>query len=181
MRTNARTGARDGVVAPREKELDGIVIRAAAAADAPRVSRLLRSWSHTYTLSPMAEGAEAFLATLEVPAVAAFIVRSDVMYIVAESGEGFAGAAALRDHRSVEHLFVDAAYLGIGLGRRLWETLRDAALQAGNPGVFTVHSSVNAVPIYERFGFVVAGERIVGHGGVSVPMVLDMTRSTGGG
>lgn len=155
--------------------LEGIVIRAAAVADAPRVSRLLRSWSHTYTLSSLGEGTEEFLATLEVPAVAAFIARSDVMYIVAESGDMLAGAAALRDHRSVEHLFVDVAYLRIGLGRRLWETLRDAALQAGNPGVFTVHSSVGAVPIYERFGFAVDGQRIVGRGGVSVPMKLDLT------
>lgn len=80
-----------------------------------------------------------FLATLEVPAVAAFIARSDVMYVVAESGDALAGAAALRGHRSVEHLFVDVAYLRMGLGRRLWETLRDAALQGGNPGVFSVH------------------------------------------
>ena len=130
------------------KGLEDIVIRAATATDAPRASRLLRSWSHTYTLSPTGEGAEALLATLEVPAVAAFIGRSDVMYIVAELGEKLAGAAAL---------------------------------QAGNRGVFTVHSSVGAVPIYERFGFVVSGEKIVGRGGVSVPMVLDLTRGQSGG
>ena len=141
--------------------------------DASRVSRLLRSWSHTYTLSPTGEGAEAFIATLDVPAVAAFIERDDIMYLVAEAGGILAGAAALRDHRSVEHLFVDQAYQRIGLGRRLWETLREAALRAGNPGVFTVCSSVNAVPVYERFGFVVVGEKLFRHGGVSVPMVLD--------
>jgi len=132
-------------------------------------------------VSPIGERAETFLATLEVPAIATFISRSDVMYIVAESGDDLAGVAALRDHRSVEHLFVDAAYQRIGLGRRLWENLRDEALRSGSPGVFTVHSSVDAVPVYERFGFAVAGEKVESNGGVSVPMLLDMTRASGGG
>jgi hypothetical protein len=45
-----------------------VLVRAATAADVGRISRLLRSWSHTYTLSPAGEGAEVFLATLTEPA-----------------------------------------------------------------------------------------------------------------
>jgi hypothetical protein len=52
--------------------------------------------------------------------------------------------------------------------------MQDHALRAGNPGVFTVNSSVVAVPVYERFGFVMAGARVEKNGGRYVPMKLDL-------
>ena len=152
-------------------------IRVATSVDAQRISRLLRSLSHTFTLSPTGEGAEAFFATITEPAIAALIKRDDIVYLVAETvPDGkLAGAAAMRDNRVLCHLFVDPAYQGAGLGRRLWECLRDRALRAGNPGTFIVNSSINAVPVYEKFGFVVASARVEKHGGAYVPMVLEPT------
>lgn len=82
------------------------------------------------------------------------------------------GAAAISDNQNVEHLFVEPACQGAGLGRRLWEQLRDHALQSGNPGLFKVNSSLNAVPIYERFGFVIAAPKVEKFGGAYVPMIL---------
>jgi GNAT superfamily N-acetyltransferase len=66
---------------------------------------------------------------------------------------------------------------GVGLGRRLWERLRDHALRSGNPGLFKVNSSINAVPVYERFGFVIAAPRVERFGGDYVPMILRLARS----
>jgi GNAT superfamily N-acetyltransferase len=162
-------------MAEREVIAD-VSIRAAASADAPRISRLLQSLSYTYTEFPDGKGAEAFLATLSEPAIALFLARSDVTYLIAESrsGTALAGAAALRGNDVVAHLFVDPSYQGIGLGRRLWELLRDGALSAGNAGLFTVNSSVSAVPVYERLGFLVTGPKVEKDGGAYVPMVLDM-------
>ena len=68
------------------------------------------------------------------------------------------------------HLFVDPAYQRKGLGRKLWELLRDRAIQAAHSGAFGVSSSLVAVPVYERFGFEVTGERIDKNGGAYVPM-----------
>jgi GNAT superfamily N-acetyltransferase len=156
--------------------LADVSIRDATGADSPRISGLLQSLSYTYTTFPDGKGAEAFLATLGEPAIALLLARSDVTYLIAESrsGTAIAGAAALRGNDLVAHLFVDPSYQGMGLGRRLWELLRDGALRAGNPGLFRVNSSVGAVPVYERFGFVVVGAKVEKDGGAFVPMKLDM-------
>ena len=58
----------------------------------------------------------------------------------------------------------------------LWECLREQVLQAAHRGPFTVHSSVNAVPVYERFGFKVSGARLQRLGGTCVPMRLELPR-----
>jgi GNAT superfamily N-acetyltransferase len=153
--------------------LNDISIRIAINSDVPGISRLLRSLSHTYIVSPDDPEVDKFFATLTEGAISTFIGRRDVVYLVAAtSTTELVGAAAISGDERVEHLFVDPAYQGIGLGRRLWEDLRNHALQSGNPGLFKVNSSLNAVPIYERFGFVIAAPKVERYGGVYVPMIL---------
>jgi GNAT superfamily N-acetyltransferase len=152
---------------------DSISIRIAINSDVPGISRLLQSLSHTYIVSPDDPDVDKFFATLTEGAISTFIGRPDVVYLVAVSPTSeVVGAAAMSGYQKVEHLFVDPAYQGIGLGRRLWEHLRDHALRCGNPGIFRVNSSLNAVPIYERFGFVVAAPKVERYGGAYVPMIL---------
>jgi GNAT superfamily N-acetyltransferase len=158
--------------------LSDIPIRIAIDSDVPGISRLLRSLSHTYIVSPDDPEVDKFLATLTESAISAFVGRSDVVYIVAvESATKLVGAAAMSGNQKVEHLFVDPAYQGLGLGRRLWEHLRDHALRTGNPGLFKVNASLVAVPIYERFGFVIAAPRVERYGGAYVPMILNSAAS----
>jgi GNAT superfamily N-acetyltransferase len=153
--------------------LNDISIRIAINSDVPGISRLLRSLSHTYLVSPDDPEANKFLATLTEGAISTFIERRDVVYLVAAtSATELVGAGAISGDQKVEHLFVDPAYQGIGLGRRLWEHLRDHALRSGNPGQFKVNSSLKAVPIYERFGFVIAAPKVERYGGAYIPMIL---------
>ena len=150
-------------------------IRLATAADASAVSGLLNEFSHTYLVTPTAEEAAAFFATVSAPAIRTLIARTDMTYIVTEASGRMplAGAAALRSDGLLFHLFVHSSCQRQGLGRRLWEFLRDRARQAGHCGPFTVHSSLYAVPVYERFGFQVSGAHLARLGGLSVPMRLD--------
>lgn len=150
-------------------------IRLATAADAGAVSALLSGFSHSYLVSPTAEEAAAFFAVISEPAIRALIGRTDMTYIVAEAPQRvpLAGAAALRSDGLLLHLFVHSSCQHQGLGRRLWEFLRDRARRVGHCGAFTVHSSLNAVPVYERFGFQVSGARLARLGGLAVPMRLD--------
>ena len=149
-----------------------ITIRTATTDDAQRISALLNSLSCTYFKSPTPAEAEAFLATLSEEAIRALVSRNDTEYVVAEAAEGsaLAGAAGMRSDGTLVHLFVDPKYQRKGLGRRMWELLRDGALARGHLGPFTVHSSLLAVPVYERFGFQVSGPPVEKNGGVSVPM-----------
>jgi GNAT superfamily N-acetyltransferase len=153
--------------------LNDISIRLAVNSDVSGISRLLRSLVHTYIVSPDDPEVDKFFASLTEDAISTFIGRGDVVYLVAAtSTTELVGAAAISGDQKVEHLFVDPAYQGIGLGRRLWEYLRDLALRSGNPGLFKVNSSLNAVPIYERFGFVIAAPKVERYGGAYVPMIL---------
>lgn len=74
------------------------------------------------------------------------------------------------------YLFVDPVHQRKGFGRKLSELLRNRAIQAGHSGDFTVPSSLVAVPVYERFGFKVTGERIDKNGGAFVPMKYEPQR-----
>ena len=148
------------------------LIRSATAADAFRISALLTSFSHTYLVAPTADEKQAFLSTISEPAIRALIGRNDMDYMVAEdrTSGALAGAAGMQMGGVLIHLFVERAYQRKGLGRNLWEYLRDRAIQNGHSGIFTVYSSMNAVPVYEKFGFKVSGERIHKNGGAAVPM-----------
>jgi GNAT superfamily N-acetyltransferase len=152
-----------------------ISIREATCADAGQIASLLRSLSHTFTTYADGTGAEAFFARLTESAIAAVLASSDAVYWVAESNSDVVAVAGLRGNERISHLFVEPKYQGLGLARKLWGILRDQALQAGNPGVFTVNSSVVAVPVYQRFGFVVAGAKVEKDGGAYVPMRLERT------
>ena len=152
-----------------------ISIREATRADAGQIASLLRSLSHTFTTYADGRGAEAFFARLTESAIAAVLASSDAVYWVAESNSDVVAVAGLRGNERISHLFVEPKYQGLGLARKLWGILRDQALQAGNPGVFTVNSSVVAVPVYQRFGFVVAGAKVEKDGGAYVPMRLERT------
>ena len=81
-------------------------------------------------------------------------IEAGIVYHVAEIDGAIAGFIAVRDKRHLFHMFVDKRYHRQGIARRLWEVARQAAIDAGNDGVFTVNSSNYALPVYQRFGFV---------------------------
>ncbi len=147
-------------------------VRRATVADAQRISRLIRSLSGSFFLSPTATGAEPFLQSIGEQAIRGYISASNFSYHVAEAENEIVGLVALRDNSHLYHLFVSQDFQGKGLGRCLWQRVRQAALQTGNSGRFTVNSSLNAVPVYERFGFVATGATIEKNGVAFVPMEL---------
>jgi N-acetylglutamate synthase-like GNAT family acetyltransferase len=159
-----------------------IRIRPAAACDAGRVSELIRGLSGPFMLSPSGEGAEPFLTSIGEPALRACIASPAFRYWVAECNDGrLAGAAALRDSGHVHHLFVAQPFQGRGLARRFWQLLQASAHDLGNPGAFTVNSSLQAVPHYERFGFEATGPRVEMHGVAFQPMRRAVGRASLGG
>ncbi len=147
-------------------------IRPATPADAAAISGLILGVSRFFTLHPEGQGAEVFLETLTPQAFGGYLSSPEYAYLVAEEDGALAGVVGIRDNGHLYHLFVAPAFHGGGLSRRLWDAAKEAALQAGNPGEFTVNSSLYAVPVYERFGFVPTGPRVEQHGIAFVPMKL---------
>ena len=149
-------------------------IRPAVAADAPKISSLIHLRSHLLTVDPTGEGAEPFFASIRPDAIQNYITSQDFSYMVAEEKDRVVGVAALRNNSHLFNLFVDYEIQGQGVAGKLWASLREAALQNGNQGEFTVNASLNALPIYRHLGFVEVGEPMVKDGVGYVPMKLQV-------
>ena len=162
---------------PLPLALGGMKVERATIADAPRISALILQLSRPFLASPSGEGAEPFLAAISEPAIQGYISATNFEYFVAESQGLLAGVVALRDNSHLFHLFVAEPFQGQGLGGKLWHTVKARALQSGNPGSFTVNSSLNAQPVYEKFGFVVSGPAVQTHGVKFQPMQLSQAHN----
>lgn len=152
-------------------------IERAAIADASRISALIRTLSNPFFVSPSGEGAEPFLASISESAIQGYVSSSNFEYLVAKKEHQLAGFVALRDNSHLFHLFVAESFQGQGLGGKLWQAVKAKAVQLGNPGKFTVNSSLNAQPVYERFGFVASGPVVQTHGIAFQPMQLSLAQN----
>ncbi len=118
-----------------------------------------------------AESAD-FLATLSPAALRDLYADPAIEAWVALDGDDIVGVGSMKDHRHLYHLFVQPQQQGRGIARQLWTQLRSRALAHGNGGVFTVNSSLNAVPVYQRLGFVPTVAPQARHGIRYQPMQL---------
>ena len=122
--------------------------------DIPAVARLMRTLSEEFIVhESTTEAAASFIRENDEAGILDFI-DAGIAYRVADIDGRVVGFIAIRDHRHLFHMFVDKAYHRRGIARQLWEVARKAAIEAGNPGVFTVNSSNYALPVYEALGTV---------------------------
>lgn len=148
-------------------------IRLAIEDDAESISALIQGVAHCFTLSPDGVGAEAFLESIRPPAVASYIKAANFIYFAGFADGRLAGVVAVRDLSHLYHLFVATEFRKRGIARTLWNHAKHAAMLAGSTRIFTVNSTPNAVPVYERFGFRATGPRVEANGIAFVPMASD--------
>ena len=141
--------------------------------DIPAVARLMRTLSEEFIVhESTTEAAASFIRENDEAGILDFI-DAGIAYRVADIDGRVVGFIAIRDHRHLFHMFVDKAYHRRGIARQLWEVARKAAIEAGNPGVFTVNSSNYALPVYEALGFVRTEPTRQANGLYYNPMRLD--------
>ena len=148
-------------------------IRPATLKDADEISALIVALSDPFYLHPSRAGAELFLASVSSESIRSYVSAANFSYQVAVTESMIAGIVAVRDNSHLFHLFVANSFQRQGLGHRLWSTAKAHALSAGSAGTFTVNSSLNAVPVYETFGFLRSGEIQRVHGVSFQPMSLN--------
>jgi len=143
-------------------------IRPAHVDDLPAISAVCMA-AFTAAVAPMltAEGIATFG---NVAAASAFAERlqGDNHILVAEQEGRVVGVVELKAGQHLAMLFVAPELQGQGIGRAL--------LQAVLPRVrgpqMTVRASLNAVPAYEHYGFVLDGDVGEYHGLIYQPLVL---------
>jgi len=147
-------------------------LRPARGEDAAAISALIGRFTRDVTVNADGSGAEEYLAAVSEEAEARYLADPRYAFIVACQGADITGVVAVRDHTHLFHLFVAPEYQRRGIGALLWQQARAAALAAGNDAGFTVNSTLSALPVYERFGFVRTGPVTEAHGISFVPMRL---------
>jgi GNAT superfamily N-acetyltransferase len=131
-----------------------MLIRPIESTDIPAAARLLRELAREFIVHESSrEEACTFLRENDEDGIRAYVAAGHVYHVACVGGE-LAGFVAVRDGSHLFHLFVAKCWQRQGVARQLWAVAREAALAAGNPGIFTVNSSKFARSLYESFGFV---------------------------
>lgn len=151
-----------------------LTIRSATPADAPAISELVCQVAKaTIFAEGCGDGCRFFMAMNAPAAVAGKMADTAYRYFVAEQDGRIVGMAAMRDNSHLYQLFVDTNLHGSGIGRRLWDHAREESRRSGNAGRFTVNATPETIPVYQRWGFAVAGELHVRNGHPAIPMTLE--------
>lgn len=144
--------------------------------DAEAISCLACELSARYIVPDFTpEGSEILLSSMTNEKIRKYM-GDGFRYHVALSNNQVIGAIAIRDNSHLYHLFVNENFHRQGIATRLWETARDICLATGNPGRFTVNVSLNARPVYEKFGFVTTSSAQDKNGVIALPMKLTLDR-----
>ena len=147
-------------------------IRQAQNYDIEAISALAYSLTIKYITPEFPPAArDALLNSMTIDAIARH-VESGVQYHVAESRGCIIGVVGIKDNRHLYHLFVNENYQRQGVARHLWQAAMQQCLAIGNPGEFTVNSSLYAKAIYEKLGFVAQSGPVERNGIAAIPMKM---------
>jgi N-acetylglutamate synthase-like GNAT family acetyltransferase len=148
-------------------------IRPADLTDANAIAELIREVSECSFLREFSEtGRLRFLSDHSPERMTARLQSGEFQYDLAEVDGVLVGVVGVRRKAHLFSLYVADSMQKHGLGRLLWNLARARAVENGSAEGFTVNSSKNAVPFYERFGFVTQGPVVDSHGVLYVPMRL---------
>lgn len=130
-------------------------IRLAQLGDLHEIRDLLLSLSHFYLLDESAQLPNWFLNTISVEALLQRLKDNAFQHYIYLFDNKIAGYLALKDGNYLYHLFVSEQYQGKGIAKTLWHH----AIAQSPSDCYTLRSSLFAIPVYKRFGFVEDGER----------------------
>lgn len=124
------------------------------------------------------EGVGNFLRYIDVEAFRKRM-NNNHFALVAQVGETIVGVMEVRNNDHICLLFVDATYHQQGIGKTLLRVAIARSIK-NSPKIteITVNSSLFAVPIYQRLGFIAIGGEKVQDGIRFIPMTLLLRRNT---
>lgn len=142
------------------------VIRLAESADLLLMSDLMERSLRRHVLKDCSREGSTTLLQAASPERLAENLAAGFTYHVAATSDAIYGVVGMKPPCDLHQLFVADVMQRQGLGRKLWQAARDGVcLQHSVPPIFTVQSTLNAVPFYARIGFDMAGD-VAERGGV---------------
>ena len=102
-----------------------------------------------------------------------FTVGNEVMYGAYIEDEILAGALSLSVNNTVSCIFVDGQYHRLGIGKKLFDTVKQEMRRRGAAAI-KLNASPYALPFYHNIGFEDIGEQAIYKGIVYTPMGLTL-------
>ncbi|SEQ60910.1 Ribosomal protein S18 acetylase RimI [Amphritea atlantica] len=128
-------------------------IRIAVESDVHQIADLVASLSHFYLDEPGKELPVWFRESITEAAFAVRVSSPEYLNLVYEEGGVLMGYISVKGGSHLYHLFVAQAFQGRGISRLLWLKAKESSQSKR----FSLRSSIYAVPVYKRFGFVESG------------------------
>ncbi|WP_174873840.1 GNAT family N-acetyltransferase [Vogesella oryzae] len=145
-------------------------IRQALEADAAIIADLIYSTSLACCFTPEQPCPEWYRESVQPDKVGSLLKSEHLNWLVATQGQELVGVLAIGDKNHVKYFFTHPSYQNQGIGKQLWQfALRNGALAYP----LTVRSSLFAVPVYERLGFIASESPKIFNGMHYQTMVAD--------
>lgn len=144
-------------------------IRIAVESDVHQIADLVASLSHFYLDEPGKELPVWFRESITEVAFAARVPSLEYLNFVYEEVGVLLGYISIKGGSHLYHLFVAEVFQGRGISRLLWLQAKERSQSKS----FSLRSSLYAVPVYKRFGFVESGSVGTKDGISFQPMELD--------
>ena len=144
-----------------------MVIRKAGLDDSVSIGSLVRSLADMYLQSTHSQLPGWFSETLSNEAFRTRMLNTDYQSWVYETDGGVVGYICLQNKSHLYHLFVAKSHQRMGIARCLWEHV----VRHTNGKDITVRSSINAISVYNKLGFINVGEEGHKEGVCFQPMV----------
>ena len=142
-------------------------IRVANASDAERISMVILKTSIDCCFSQEEPCPDWYRESIAPHQIRELIDSTDYEWLVATQREDIVGVLAVAQKKHIKYYFVLHEVQAMGIGRKLWnEAVRRSILVIE----VSVRSSINAVPVYEKLGFVKTGKASTFNGMVYQPM-----------
>ena len=141
-------------------------IRKAKIDDALEIKALISSLSHFYLENKSSPMPAWFLKTLDVSEFERRLTNDWFTNFVYVDGNDIVGYISMRGGCHLFHLFVAEDHQRKGISKELWHY----AISGLKANVYTLRSSIYAVPVYKRFGFIASGAAEVKEGICFQPM-----------
>ncbi len=157
-----------------------ILIRPAGADDALAISELITQASLRFIVPELSDAGRELLLSHQTADAIRLAMERGTMYWLGESEEMLVGVVALiftAERTHLYHLFVSADHHRRGIGRLLWQHVRQHCLDQGEDVSMTVNSSTFAQPFYRSLGFVPAGPTEEHEGVIFHPMRIESLTS----
>jgi len=129
-------------------------IRKAHKTDIPALSELAVIVSKKYITPSLTEPAISNLLNSLSANNFKDYLNQDYSYYLVEIDQKIIGMIGLKDANHLYHLFVDEHFQNKGYARQLWHIASENAVKLHHTKIFTVNSSINALSVYEKLGFI---------------------------